>query len=511
MESIPVTSSEAATQAGAPSSGRVALVKQLIDEGKLVEAEQAAERIALDDPDHVSTWRALGMRLHVNGDRQGALRVYRRLGELCPGNLLALHDIATVLMEVDQVDDAIAAYKEVCQDPRYAAETYNNMGIAYRYQGDSAASRACFERAVELKPDFAMAKYNLALNLLQDGHYEGFALYENRLVTARPSEIARSDVVPILPCLHNKVRWDGSALQGKHILVWMEQGLGDSLMMMRYLPLLREKGASKITVLCSPAQAHAMSTVADAVIIHIEPVEHYAVDFYCPSMSLPYHFGTRIDSVPADVPYLKVPQAFRDKFAGCFDRLTGLRVGLVWAGGKTFHRDGSRSLVLSQLADLIAVDGVQWVSLQKGQAAEDLGEVNWRVLDWAYHCSDLMDTAALIEQLDLVITVDTSVAHLAGALGKPVWMMSRFEGEWRWVNGRSDSPWYPTMRVFRQARPGDWSDVLEAIRQALLAEVVQRGAQAALSQAQWAQCVQDCVRGPRREAKKGFFARWFGN
>ncbi len=492
-------------------SAAVARVKQHINDGKLDEAELAAEQIALDDPDHISTWRALGMRLHVNGDRQGALRVYRRLRELCPDNLLPLHDEATVLMEVDEVDAAIAAYQQVCEDSRYAPMAYNNMGIAYRYLADSAAARACFERAIELDPNVAIIQYNLGLNLLQDGHYEGFALYEHRLVTERPSEIARSDVVQVLPCLANKVRWDGGDLAGKHILVWMEQGLGDSLMVMRYIPLLRSKGAAKVTVLCSPAQVHTMCTVADTVIIHKEVAEQYAVDCYCPSMSLPYHFGTRIDTVPAAVPYLKVPQAFRNKFSGCLDRLTGLRVGVVWAGGKTFHRDASRSLVLSQLAGLMAVDGVQWVSLQKGQAAEDLAEVNWRILDWAYHCEDLMDTAALIEQLDLVISVDTSVVHLAGALGKPVWLMSRFEGEWRWVNGRTDSPWYPSMRVFRQTKAGDWGDVLEAIRQALLAQVAQQGLRPALSQQEWAQCVQDCARGPRRPAKKGFFARWFGN
>jgi hypothetical protein len=210
------------------------------------------------------------------------------------------------------------------------------------------------------------------------------------------------------------------------------------------------------------------------------------------------------------VPYLSVPLEHQRKWAASLAAAPGLKVGLAWAGGKDQPRDALRSMALHQLVPLMAVDGVCWVSLQRGDPADQLSELGWRVLDWAYHCHDLLDTAALIEQLDLVLTVDTAVAHLAGALGKPVWMMSRYEGEWRWLRGRTDSPWYPSMRIFNQTAAGDWNGVVAAVAQALAPLAAADAAPQRMADQQWAACVRDCARGPQLAPPKGFFARWFG-
>ncbi len=481
-----------------------------IAEGRLEEAGSAAVRLARTDPGHDHVWLALGVALFRQDDAAAAEKIFRRLLRTSPGFSNTYYELGTLLLEGGRATEAVACFERYAAMEPGFAQSHNNLGVAQRHLGLIGAARASFERALALQPDFPGAQTNLGMTMLQVGDFDGLALYEHRLKKVGPDQPVRDGGVAILPGLWDKPRWDGGDLHGKHIVVWGEQGMGDNLMMLRYLPLLRARGAARITALCFPALAQTMGTVADHVLIDPDDIATYAFDCYCPSMSLPFHFGTRIDTVPNSVPYLQVPPAARQAWGGCLAGLPGLKVGLVWAGGKAFKRDAERSLVLSQLTPLMAIEGVHWISLQKGQAAEDLADVDWRILDWAYHCEDLMDTAALIEQLDLVISVDTAVAHLAGALGKPVWMMSRFEGEWRWIAGRSDSPWYPSMRIFHQPAPRDWASVLADIARALAPLAAQAGHPAALPAAHWAACVRACAAGPKRPAKKGFFARWFG-
>lgn len=413
-------------------------------------------------------------------------------------------------LEAGRLAQVQAAIGRIARDDPQLPYLYTNLGVAYYGAGKREQARQYYQKALALNPTLVLTKFNLSMAMLVEGDFDGFALYEHRLRREPPDDPTRGGSVTILPGLLDKVRWDGGDLRGKHIVVWAEQGLGDNLMMLRYLPLLRARGAARVTVLCVPSLARTMATAADQVEVDPDWAKTAGFDVYCPSMSLPLCFGTRPDTIPAAVPYLTVPAATAQAWDGCLARLPGLKVGLVWAGGKDFKRDTLRSLNLRQLAPLMEVGGVHWISLQKGQAAEDLAEVDWRILDWAYHCDDLMDTAALVQQLDLVITVDTAMAHLAGALGKPVWMMSRFEGEWRWLAGRSDSPWYPTMRIFQQPAVKDWRSVLASVKQELAPLAAQAGWRGPLAEPDWAACVRDCAAGPRRAAKQGFFARWFG-
>jgi Tfp pilus assembly protein PilF len=495
-----------------PSATAASIIEQ-IGEGRIEEAGKALLRIARTDPGHDMAWLTLGVALSKQDDTEGAEKIYRRLMRTSPGFFNAYYEMGTMLLGSGRGEEALACFEHAAKLNPGFAPTYNNLGVTHRYLGHGAAARASFARALEVNPDFPGAQANLGMTMVQEGDFDGLALIEHRLKQVVPGQPTREGGVPILRGLWDKPRWDGGDLRGKHIVIWAEQGMGDNLMMMRYLPLLRARGAARITALCIPALAQTMGTLADHVLVDPDDITDYRFDVYCPSMSLPLAFGTRLETIPAAVPYLQVPAAARLAWANCLAGLSsqpGLKVGLVWAGGKAFKRDALRSLVLRQLAPLMAVEGIHWISLQKGQAAEDLADVDWRILDWAYHCDDLMDTAALIDQLDLVITVDTSVAHLAGALNKPVWMMSRFEGEWRWMTGRTDSPWYPSMRIFQQPALGDWDSVLASLAAALAPLAAEAGPAAPLTAEQWAACVRDCVAGPQRAAKKGFFARWFG-
>jgi hypothetical protein len=212
-----------------------------------------------------------------------------------------------------------------------------------------------------------------------------------------------------------------------------------------------------------------METVpgVDEVVSRDAPIPIGEFDCHCPFMSLPLIFGTRVGTIPQEIPHMFVPDRLRAQWA---DRMAGVdafRVGLVWAGRREFPQNEQRSVRLAQYSPLFDLDGVAFFSLQKGPDAGQVATLGRPIFDWTGDCRDILDTAALMENLDLVISVCTSVAHLAGALGRPVWLLNRFQSEWRWMLGREDSPWYPTMRIFRQKRPGDWEDVIERIAAAL--------------------------------------------
>ena len=257
-------------------------------------------------------------------------------------------------------------------------------------------------------------------------------------------------------------RWRGEPLQGKSLLVWTEQGLGDSIMMLRYLPLLEGNGAKRLIARCEPPLLRLFERAAGAwrVVPRDAPLVHEEIDLHCPMMSLPHAFARRGDAIARNVPYVSVPEPLGRSWRNQLGEVAGLRVGLAWAGGAAFVGGAQRDIALERLAPLFDVAGARLVSLQKGPASAEIERSRLRLFDRMRDCRDLLDTAALIDQLDLVISVDTAVAHLAGALGKPVWLLNRLDSDWRWMREREDSPWYPTMRIFRQARRGEWDGVI---------------------------------------------------
>jgi hypothetical protein len=250
------------------------------------------------------------------------------------------------------------------------------------------------------------------------------------------------------------------------MLVWTEQGLGDALMFMRYLPILKQRGLAELSLHCFDSLVRLAGCIPalDRVVSDAAPLlTRGAFDYHCPIMSLPRWCGTRRASIPSKVPYLEVPAAHRRRWAERLPKGLGPKIGVAWFGGPLFRDNSARSIALERLAPLLEIQGLQWVSLQKGSAQADLRRLGWPVLDLMDECTDLLDTAALIENLDLVVSVCTSIPNLAGALGKPVWLLNRCESEWRWLLRGETTPWYPTARVFRQPSPGDWESVVRQV------------------------------------------------
>jgi hypothetical protein len=268
-------------------------------------------------------------------------------------------------------------------------------------------------------------------------------------------------------------QWTGQPPNGARILLHAEQGLGDTLQFLRYVPMVQAAGGS--VVLSVQRAVSRLARELPGVVQILTPGDAIPdVEWQCPLMSLPLVMGTTLETIPARVPYLSVPEEALDKAAVLAWPKTGLRVGLVWAGNAKHTRDRYRSMRLSEFAPILQMEGIHFFSLQMGPEAEQLQDVTAPITDLRSSIEDMADTAALIANLDLVIAVDTSVAHLAGALGKQVWLLLPLSPDWRWLLDREDSPWYPGMRLFRQSSLNDWESVVERVRLALAAEVARR-------------------------------------
>jgi tetratricopeptide (TPR) repeat protein len=384
---------------------------------------------------------------------------------LAPEDAGAHNNRGVALHHMGRQREAIASFElAVTLQPDYV-EAYNNIGIALYDLRRPRDGLRQFDRALSLNPNFAIAHMNRATSLLALGELaDGFAEYRWRW------QVPGAAPQPNLLC----PAWEGESLEGKRILVHSEQGFGDTLQFVRFTPALAGMRA-EVTLLVPPALVGLLRSLSGArVTERIDETD--AFDLHVPMMCLPRLLGTTLDTIPAATPYLA---ADPEKAARWAERLAsdgeGFRVGLVWAGGSRPDQpaahalDQRRSLSLAQLAPLADVAGVRFFSLQKDGPASQAANppAGMALADLTDDLHDFSDTAALIANLDLVITVDTSVAHLAGALGKPVWILSRYAGCWRWLNHREDSPWYPTARLFHQPSPGDWESVVTWVAAAL--------------------------------------------
>ncbi|HEX3573615.1 MAG TPA: tetratricopeptide repeat protein [Rhodopila sp.] len=381
---------------------------------------------------------------------------------LDPGHVSALVDRANVFQEQYRYAEALALYDRALalrsDDPAALA----NRGATLREMGRYADALDACRHAHAVRPEDADTALNLAMCLLQMGIWqEGWATYEARLRRPPWSEAMAGFTAP---------QWDGRAdLAGKLVLLVGEQGLGDTIQFCRFAHRVADRGATVILGV-EPPLRRLMTGLDGVAAVAVPGDADPDYDFFCPLMSLPVRLGL----TPADVgmaPYLRADAACVAAWRLRLAVLPGLKVGLVWAGERRAHdrmalrTDRRRSVALERLAPLFDVPGVTFVSLQKGAAGGQA--VGWPVVDWTAELEDFADTTALIAALDLVISVDTSVAHAAGALGRPVWVLNRFDRCWRWLADRTDSPWYPTMRLFTQATPGVWDDVVAAVAAAL--------------------------------------------
>jgi tetratricopeptide (TPR) repeat protein len=427
--------------------------------GRLADAEESY-RIAIGlRPDHARAHNNLGCVLHMQGKLQDALVAYRRALDLDPGLPQANQNYAAIVRDAGALERAAAAYLRYTAVHPEDAMAFNDLGNAYRELGRHQDALAAYERALALAPGLAQAHFSRAFVLLLLGDYRaGWRDYEWRWrINAFNGPVRR----------FSQPLWDGSRIEQGTLLLHAEQGLGDTLQFVRYASLAAERCASVILE-CQPELVTLLRDTAGLgrVLAKGETLPPFVA--HAPLMSLPALFGTTLDDIPWRGPYVHAEPERAAAWRGAVAE-PGLKVGLVWAGRPQQWDDRKRSISLDLLAPLARVPRTVFYSLQVGEAAAQAARPPqaMRLVDLAARIKDFSDTAAIVAGLDLVITIDTSVAHLAGAMGVPVWVLVAHAPDWRYHLARSDNPWYPTMRLFRQERDGDWSGAIERVAGAL--------------------------------------------
>lgn len=470
------------------ADGHRYLANVLLQQGRLDDAAAAYRRCLQFQPDHAEALTNLGVALGEQGKSAEALACYRRALQVRPDLVEVHHNMGNALREQGKPDEAAACYREALRlRPDYAkahhhlgavltslgradeavsslrralelrpdyAEALNSLGAALSVQGNGDEAVACYEQALRLRPDYAEAHWNLGLALLLRGDLErGWPEMEWLWRAKKPSPLAAFP----------QPLWDGSTLDGRAILLHTDQGLGDTLQFVRYAPLIKRRGGT-VVVQCQPPLARILAACPgiDRLVPRGAPLPPFEV--HALLQSLPGLFHTTLATVPAEVPYVFADARLVERWREELRALPGFRVGIAWQGDFKHRWDRHRSIPLGHFEPLARVEGVRLVSLQKGPGADQLRVLAGCFPVTAFERLDeepgpFMDTAALMRSLDLVVTCDTALAHLAGALAVPVWVALPAAPDWRWLLQRADSPWYPTMRLFRQTAPGDWADV----------------------------------------------------
>lgn len=412
-----------------------ALSKALRAKGYLMEAIRSTEEGLAIDPRSSPGYVNLGILWYEAGNSELATIAFQKCLSLSPNETTAHIGLATLLL----------------------------------YKGKSGQAIRMLEEVLTIEPDTALIQYNLAMFLLMRGDYgRGWSLFESRwdpnveqmIGNPRKNSFASP-------------KWGSEDIVGKRILVYWEQGYGDTIQFIRFIPLLAERGA-RIFLKCQPSLERLISCLTGIAEVVKDGSSIPEVDFHCPLMSLPGRLGTTVESIPAKIPYISAPPEAIELWGKKIVPTQGLRVGIVWAGkygddNIYGFRNRHRNLNLSQFEILARVPSVTLFSLQKGEHSVGLRSTSFgrSLIDLTEDIHDFADTAALIANLDLVISVDTSVAHISAAMGKPTWILSRFNGCWRWLENRDDSPWYPTVRLFRQTKFGEWDSVIMRVATAL--------------------------------------------
>jgi Flp pilus assembly protein TadD len=465
----------------------------ILSRGGLDEALSCQRQALRIDPDSADAQNNLGMVHYAQGNIAEAENSFRSALRLRPDYANATLNLGSTRQILNHVEEADTLFRRALSLGVDPARAKSNLSLALMEQVRPEEAELCCREALLLRPGYPEARANLALALLTMGRLEeGFREYESRWEV-------EGMVAPVL----SQPRWTGQPLSGETVLLHAEQGFGDTLQFCRYAPMVAAAGGRVILVV--PEVLRRLLTTLDGV-AEVLSGEHGVlppVDYHCPLLSLPFAFGTTMATIPAPVSYLRADPS---QWTGFLDELPGLKVGLVWAGKSRTAQphavaiDKRRSMRLADMAPLFSVPGCSFVSLQFGPPAAQMQALpEGAVLHDAASrigasgmgpngmnangmsasgmsangtnangMSDWADTADLIAGLDLVIAVDTAVAHLAGALGKPVWMLNRFDSCWRWFLNRDDTPWYPSMRQFRQTSRGDWAGLIERVRDALL-------------------------------------------
>jgi tetratricopeptide (TPR) repeat protein len=482
----------------------------------------------------------LGNTLKALGKTEDAIACFRKAIEIQPSHSEACYNLANVLLTDKKLDESEALYKQaLAVNPEYA-DALCNLGTVYRMQNRFDEAVDCFRRALKISPDNPDLCCNLGdalhmrgdleeavrwymrtvelkpehpkvLNCLCNVHFDLGNLPEsvewcNRALALRPDfgdALMNRSLLQLLqgdfangwrnyevrwsvypPRAFTQPQWQGQPLNGASILLYAEQGLGDSLQFLRYVPLVQAAGGH--VMLDLPINLRRLAAQIPGLAANFSTGETLPqFDFRCPMLSLPLACGTTLETIPARVPYLVAPQEALAKAASIGWSAEGLRVGVAWTGNPTHPKNRARSVPLDMLASLFDLEGVHFYSLQMGVAEDDLVARKTTVVDLAPVTSDMADTAAQMAYLDLVISIDTSMAHLAGALGRPLWVLLSKVPDWRWLLEREDCPWYPSARLIRQTVQNEWGSVIERVRVGLVEMAARK--QAKLAQLRGAQ------------------------
>jgi tetratricopeptide (TPR) repeat protein len=437
------------------------LANALRGAGRLKDAIESYRRTIAARPAHAGALNNLSSSLREAGFADQAMQAVRQAIAHKPDMAEAHNNLGNLLLDRGQTEQAIGSFARALQIRPQYVEALNNLGNAQRALGRLDEAEQAYRRAAAIQPDSAQTLWNLGTVQLALGNLlDGFANYEARLKL--PNTSAMDFPQPL---------WQGENLQGKTILLHAEQGMGDAIQFLRYVPLVKERGARVIVICHDPlTRLFAGQLGIDQVIGFSEVPPTF--DVHCPLMSLPHVFETTLANIPSGVPYLIADATLTQKWRQRLSKLLPKRnIGIVWAGNPAQTNDRFRSMSLSELAPLAQVKDARFINLQKGAASEQAKSPppGMDLSDWSVELDDFVDTAALISALDGVVSVCTSPAHLAGALGKPVWLLLWKESDWRWLLDRSDSPWYPAMRLFRQSHVGQWAEPVDALARELAA------------------------------------------
>jgi Flp pilus assembly protein TadD len=433
--------------------------------------QREALRIEPENPDAQNN---LGMVHYTMGHIAEAENCFRAALRLSSDHANATLNLGSTRQIANHVEEAEGLFRRALALGVDPARGNSNLALALIEQVRQEEAVSCCRQALALRPGYPEARVNLAMALLTTGRMEeGWREYESRWEVE-----ARGAAAAVL----SQPRWIGQKLNGETVLLYAEQGLGDTLQFCRYAPMVAAAGGHVVLVVPRPLQR--LMTTLDRVTEVLCEDDPIPADFayHCSLLSLPLAFGTTMATIPGPASYLRADPS---PWAGVLGQLPGLKVGIVWAGRSRTAQphavaiDKRRSMRLADLAPLLSVPGCSFVSLQLGAPASQMPapasqRQEFNLLDPSDRLQDWTDTAELVAGLDLVIAVDTAVAHLAGALGKPVWMLNRFDSCWRWFLNRDDTPWYPSMRLFRQTSRGDWNGVIERVRQALIEHTAAR-------------------------------------
>ena len=424
--------------------------------GRLAEAVQGYGRVLRTRPYSAELHNNVGVALRSMGKLESAIAHYRTALALEPHNPALHSNLGNALRGANRLDEALEHQIQAVRLDENHLEGFHNLGVNLRELGRIDEALACFYRVLQLHPQEVRAQVEIATTRLMRGELEqGFADYEAR---------------KLMPDYHapdlKQPEWRGEDLTGLTLLIYPEQGLSEALMFARFIPMLRQRGA-RVVMLCQPLlrDLFRLMPEIDSVVAEGEPLPGY--DLHIAMLSLPHRLGVQATTIPVPVPYLNAPPRARIGL-GSLPR-TKLKVGIFWAAMPGQLADRQRSIGLEHFLALVDSPEILFFSLQGGAPQKDLDRLEAHTVlpDVGRGIFDFAEAASVLTQIDLLVTIDAPIAHLAGGMGVPVWTLVPYVADWRWMIGRSDSPWYPSMRLFRQPAPGDWQAVFKAVHEAL--------------------------------------------